>query len=46
MVIDAISDTTAITVQAVAATAIWNTTGPTTPIPELSATRPGLTFRW
>ena len=45
-VINAISDTTAITVQAMAATATWHTTGHTTPIPELSATRLGLTFRW
>jgi hypothetical protein len=37
-VMDAISDTAAITVQATAANATWHTTGPTTPIPELSAT--------
>jgi len=42
-VINAISDTTAITMQTMAATTTWHTTGPTTPIPELSATRPGLT---
>jgi len=38
-VISAISDTTAITVQAMAATTTWYTTGDMTPIPELSATR-------
>jgi hypothetical protein len=45
-VINAISGTTAITVQAMAAIAIWHTTGDTTPIPELSATRQDLTFGW
>jgi len=44
-VTNAISDTTAVTVQAMAATTTWNTTDPTTPIPELSATRQGLTSR-
>jgi hypothetical protein len=45
-VINAISDTTAITVQTMTATATSHTTGPTTPIPELSATRQGLTSGW
>jgi hypothetical protein len=46
MVMDRISDTAAIRTQAMAATTIWHTMDPTTPILELSTTRQGLTFRW
>jgi len=45
-VMDEVSDTAAIRVQAKAATTIWHTMGDTTPIPELSATRQDLTSRW
>ena len=44
-VMDEVSDAAAIRVQAKAATTIWHTTDPTTPILELSATRQGLTSR-
>jgi hypothetical protein len=44
-VIDMVSDTAAIAVQAVAASATWDITGDMTPIPESSATRQGLTSR-
>jgi hypothetical protein len=44
-VMNSISDKAAITAQAVAATTTWHTSGPTTPILELSTTRQGLTSK-